>query len=203
MNSIIKITLLALFAFQFTNCTKSVNEISCEENIKADCVCTTQYDPVCGCNNVTYGNACNAACANIEVVSKGECKNNLLSRDWVFMGFKNEDKVDISSGKVAHSFREMRIKFEGVNADLKRTASGQSAVNLFVAFYNLGANNAITIEGFIMTKIAGTEAANNYEMKFIDSLGEVKTYEVQNENRLLLNLETNGKSEVMVFKIGE
>lgn len=203
MNTIIKFFILTFISFLFASCSKSVTEITCEEKLDSNCVCTLQYDPVCGCNNVTYGNACQAGCANIEVVSKGECKNNLLSRDWIFMGFKNEDKVDISSGKVAHPFKEMRIRFEGINADLKRTASGQSSVNLFGAIYTLGADNAIQIEGFIMTKIAGTEEANKYEMKFIDSLGGVKTYEIQNENRLLLNFEVNGKSEIMVFKIGE
>jgi hypothetical protein len=46
----------------------------CVEKLKDGCVCTTQYDPVCGCNNKTYGNACEAACAGIEVSYTGECK---------------------------------------------------------------------------------------------------------------------------------
>ncbi len=46
----------------------------CIEQPVADCVCTMQYDPVCGCNNKTYSNACAAECAGIKVYTKGPCK---------------------------------------------------------------------------------------------------------------------------------
>ncbi|MDX1913401.1 MAG: META domain-containing protein [Saprospiraceae bacterium] len=45
----------------------------CVEKINTDCMCTMQYDPVCGCNNKTYGNACAAQCAGINTFVKGEC----------------------------------------------------------------------------------------------------------------------------------
>lgn len=58
----------------FAACSPSKkNDANCMGEAKADCMCTMQYDPVCGCNNVTYSNACVAGCAGARSFTKGAC----------------------------------------------------------------------------------------------------------------------------------
>jgi len=67
----IQIMGLTLF-YPVAGCTNK----SCVEKLNPDCVCTMDYNPVCGCNEKTYSNACAAECAGIKKYTKGPCEKS-------------------------------------------------------------------------------------------------------------------------------
>jgi len=66
----IQLTLTLFGVLLFASCSKD----SCKEQVEEDCICTMIYDPVCGCNDQTYGSPCVAECSGISDYTKGECK---------------------------------------------------------------------------------------------------------------------------------
>ncbi len=70
----------------FTIVVRSPDE--CEE--QEDCICPTVALPVCGEDGITYINACQAACAGVEVLAEGECQTNNLQAITSQFSFVND-----------------------------------------------------------------------------------------------------------------
>ena len=71
MKKTITIT-FATYVFILISCSK--NDYPCEAGEWINgCVHTEEYDPVCGCDGVTYSNSGSAECHGIKDYTDGEC----------------------------------------------------------------------------------------------------------------------------------
>ena len=48
----------------------SCNKMCIEQKRNPDCVCMAVYEPVCGCNGVTYSNACGLSAWALKAIQK-------------------------------------------------------------------------------------------------------------------------------------
>ena len=56
-----------------------------------DCLCTEEWDPVCGIDGTTYSNACFATCEYVIIAYDGECLSvdQTIQGRWHLVGFEN------------------------------------------------------------------------------------------------------------------
>lgn len=72
-----KYILILLFYFTLLACNGKDELNQCGAlDFRKEIACTKEYNPICGCNNKTYGNVCEANAWNIFVFKVGECNLN-------------------------------------------------------------------------------------------------------------------------------
>ncbi|MBK8698910.1 MAG: META domain-containing protein [Saprospiraceae bacterium] len=172
----------------------------CVERIDPDCVCTLEYDPVCGCNDVTYSNACHAECANIKEYNPGECPGTVKTTifgNWNFIGYLSEDAIDLDLPIKKHTY-EIYIEFsDEKNFFNQYKFSGKAPVNTYGGLYSY-VSPVIIISNLVSTEIAGSPAAMAYESKYYQALNAAESFEYFKEV-LLITTGFNAGKDRMVF----
>lgn len=66
------ITMVFILLF-ITSCNSVKNQTCIDETKITNAPCTLEYNPVCGCDGKTYGNACKAEVNGVTSWKPGEC----------------------------------------------------------------------------------------------------------------------------------
>ncbi|MBN1503111.1 hypothetical protein JW930_06200 [Candidatus Woesearchaeota archaeon] len=82
--------------YSYPPCDEPCYEGTCPGD--CECNCITLWDPVCGVDENTYGNACIAECYGVEIAYEGECQECVLPVCPLGPGDCNDDNYFINPG---------------------------------------------------------------------------------------------------------
>ena len=196
------ILIVTVFACSKDESNPHLND--CNAVLNENCICITLYDPVCGCNGVTYGNNCEASCNGISVSELGPCKYDItpLLSTWTFLGYTSEGAAP---DKAKTHIYEMFINFKSTEAENRFEIDGKSSTNYFEGSYEIANLGRLNLNADLRTKIACIYESCVYEKKFIDNLNAASEYKIEG-NYLTLNTRFYGQEDdpkilddVMIF----
>lgn len=144
----------------------------CVEKINPDCMCTLQYDPVCGCNNKTYGNACAAGCAGITTYTKGMCPQDATAQLQGFVWHLSAFTGDSGDQQLPESVKA-NIKFEN------GTVRGNGGCNSISGTYTLN-GMSLSVSNILSTK-KFCQDASTWETMFLNKLQKSQAFRIENE----------------------
>ena len=190
------ILLLSVFACSKDESNQNFND--CNAVLDENCVCITLYDPVCGCNGVTYGNNCEASCSGIAVSERGPCKYDIspLLGTWTFLGYTSEGAA---ANKIKTHIYEMSIDFKNTNVESRFEVEGKSSTNYFGGSYEIANLGRLNLNAELRTKIACLYESCAYEEKFIDNLNVASEYKIGG-NYLSINTRFYGQGDNPKFQ---
>jgi heat shock protein HslJ len=189
---------LIVIAFLFQQCDGK--EGDCQQKLKSNCVCTADFNPVCGCDKITYSNPCNAECNSITEYTPGPCASitgQTIFANWAYLGTLAQD-VDTLTPVKKHSY-DVNLDFSDDLNLGKYSYSGKSSINSYFGKFSLN-SSLITLSENSKTEVAGNAQANAFENDYLSMLYGKINYRINQDRLLIITSVANGKTEQMIFK---